>query len=389
MFGPRMFRRATKAGLIVAVVSSVSGVTGYASATSSTSVVTSHVPGKNATVTVIAHGLNNPRGLAWGPRGGLWVAEAGTGGKTCKPGGPQGTQCFGLTGSVSRIESGHAVRVFTGLVSTGAPDGSGAVGADGLSQRDDGALYTIMTAAPQLIPPGLPPALAQAAYQQVGQLLKLNWSTGDYQAVANVGAYDWAWSDAHRSINPQYPDANPYGVLALEGGATYVVDAAANTLDRVGADGSVSIVALFPNPAVSDAVPTCVDRGEDGALYVGQLTGFGNPPGSASVWRVVPGHKPVKWQTGFTTITGCGFGSDGSFYVTEFQTAGLGAANPAGDVVKIAEDGTRTVLGTGKIFLPNGFLAGPDGSVYVSNWSVLPGKSSHGSPTGEVVRISG
>jgi hypothetical protein len=384
MFGPRMFRRATKVGLIVAVVSSLSGVTGYASATSSSTVATSHVPGKNATVTVIAQGLNNPRGLAWGPQGALWVAEAGTGGKTCMSG-----QCFGLTGSVSRIESGHAVRVFTGLASTGAPDGSGAVGPDGLSQRDDGALYTIMTASPQQIPRGLPPALAQAAYQQLGQLLKLNRSTGDYQAVANVGAYDWAWADAHRSINPQYPDANPYGVLALEGGATYVVDAGANTLDRVGADGSVTIIALFASPAVNDAVPTCLDRGEDGALYVGELTGGGNKPGSAVVWKVVPGQKPVKWQTGFTTITGCGFGKDGSFYVTEFQTAGLGAANPAGDVVKIAENGTRTVLGNGQLFVPNGFLAGPDGSIYVSNFSVLPGKSSHGSPTGEVVRISG
>lgn len=387
MFGPRAFRRATKVGLVVAAVSSVSGVTGHASATTSTSGA-SHAPGKNATVTVIAQNLNNPRGLAWGPLGGLWVAEAGTGGTTCMPG-PRGTQCFGLTGSVSRIDSGHAVRVFTGLVSTGAPDGSGSVGVDGLSQRDDGALYAIMAASPQQIPPGLPPALAQAAYQQIGQLLKLNRSTGDNQAVANVGAYDWAWADAHRSINPQYPDANPYGVLALEGGVTYVVDAGANTLDRVGADGSVSIIALFPNPPVSDAVPTCVDRGPDGALYVGQLTGGGNAPGAASVWRVVPGQRPVKWQTGFTTITGCGFGSDGSFYVTEFQTAGLGAANPAGDVVKIAEDGTRTVLGNGQLFLPNGFLAGPDGSIYVSNWSVLPGKSSHGSPTGEVVRISG
>jgi sugar lactone lactonase YvrE len=383
-----MFRRATKVGLIVAVVSSVSGVTGYASATTSTSGATSHVPGKHAAVTVIAQGLNNPRGLAWGPLGALWVAEAGTGGKTCMPG-PRGSQCFGLTGSVSRIDSGHAVRVFTGLVSTGAPDGSGSVGVDGLSQRDDGALYAIMAASPQQIPPGLPPALAQAAYQQIGQLLRLNRSNGDFQAIANVGAYDWAWADAHRGINPQYPDANPYGVLALEGGATYVVDAASNTLDRVGADGNVTIVALFPNPPVSDAVPTCVDRGEDGALYVGQLTGGGNAPGAASVWRVVPGQKPVKWQTGFTTITGCGFGKDGSFYVTEFQTAGLGAANPQGDVVKIAEDGTRTVLGNGQLFLPNGFLAGPDGSIYVSNWSVLPGKSSHGSPTGEVVRISG
>ena len=38
----------------------------------------------------------------------------------------------------------------------------------------------------------------------------------------------------------------------------WVADAGANTLDRVGRDGSVSVVAFFPNPPVSDAVPTCV-----------------------------------------------------------------------------------------------------------------------------------
>ena len=31
-------------------------------------------------VTVVASGLNNPRGLAFGPDGGLYVAEGGTGG---------------------------------------------------------------------------------------------------------------------------------------------------------------------------------------------------------------------------------------------------------------------------------------------------------------------
>ena len=31
-----------------------------------------------ADITVVMSGLNSPRGLAWGPEGGLYVAEAGT-----------------------------------------------------------------------------------------------------------------------------------------------------------------------------------------------------------------------------------------------------------------------------------------------------------------------
>ncbi len=211
---------------------------------------------------------------------------------------------------------------------------------------------------------------------------------GDHTPLAGVGAHDYAWSARHANLVPQqFPDANPYGVLALDN-KVYVVDAGSNTLDLVGPDGRVSVLAFFPNPPVSDAVPTCIDRGPDGALYVGELTGGGNGPGSAVVYRVVPGGTPTVWQSGFTATTGCGFGAHGSFYVTEFQTGGLGSQSPSGDVVRIAPSGARQVLGNGQLFLPNGFAAAQDGSIYVSNWSVLPGTSTHGSPTGQVVRIS-
>ena len=375
MFDKPIVRRVMQIGLAAAVASSMGGATGYASAA------------PTATVTVVAQGLNNPRGLAFGLDGQLYVAEAGTGGKTCISG-PRGPQCAGKTGSISRLASGSVNRVVTGLVSIAAPNGQGATGPDGLSRRGDGGMYTIIAGAPQVVPPGLPAGITQALYDQLGQLIKVNTTNGDYKALAGVGAYDYAWANRHRGINPQYPDANPYGVLAL-GNSIYVVDAGSNTLDIVGADGRVKIIALFPNPPVSDAVPTCLDRGRDGALYVGELTGGGNTPGSANVYRVVPGQKPVVWQSGFTTITGCGFGADGSFYVTEFQTGGLGAPSPAGDVIRILKNGIRQTLGTGQLFLPNGFLAAKDGSIYVSNWSVMPGTSSQGSPTGQVVRISG
>jgi hypothetical protein len=36
-------------------------------------------------------------------------------------------------------------------------------------------------------------------------------------------------------------------------------------------DGSVQVLAFFPNTPLSDAVPTGLDRGPDGALYIGTL----------------------------------------------------------------------------------------------------------------------
>ena len=140
--------------------------------------------------------------------------------------------------------------------------------------------------------------------------------------MADVGDFDFQWTEEHKELVPeQFPDANPYNVLT-EPGTNWVIDAASNTLDQVRSNGSIGVVAFFPNPPVSDAVPTCVDRGPDGAFYVSELTGTGNAAGAAVVWRVVPGQAPTEWASGLTSVTGCGFGTDGQFYAVEFSTKG-------------------------------------------------------------------
>ncbi|MGH8064162.1 MAG: hypothetical protein ACRERE_02760 [Candidatus Entotheonellia bacterium] len=58
---------------------------------------------------VIASGLDNPRGLAFGPEGALYVVEARRGGDgPCTPFDLFGdVACFGLTGAVTRIWGGQ------------------------------------------------------------------------------------------------------------------------------------------------------------------------------------------------------------------------------------------------------------------------------------------
>ena len=93
---------------------------------------------------------------------------------------------------------------------------------------------------------------------------------------------------------------------------------------------------------------------------------------------------------GFYPITGCGFGH-GAFYVTEYSTTSPAAP---GDLIKVTLNadgsaGTRTIMGGGLLKFQNGFAAGPDGSVYVSNHSTSPGVAqSLGSPVGQVVRVN-
>ena len=81
-------------------------------------------------VTCVMIGLDNPRGLAFGPRGTLFVAEAGRGGAVtapCKAG--TGFNCYGHTGAISRLWHGEQVQVATGLPSLSFVLGASARGA--------------------------------------------------------------------------------------------------------------------------------------------------------------------------------------------------------------------------------------------------------------------
>ena len=342
-----------------------------------------------ASWTVVASGLDNPRDLAFGPNKKLYVAEAGSGGPNCTSGGPDGTACFGFTSGLSlvNVKAGTASRVVTGLASVADEEGFGATGLDGISALGNGTFYGIMAEASDKVPAGLPADVTANLKAQFGRLLKFNPS-GKANVVADVGHFNFLWSADHTDLVPgQFPDANPYGVLAV-GGSQWVVDSGTNTIDRVRPNGQVSVEQFIPNPPVSsDAVPTCIDRGPDGALYIGELTGGGNPPGSASVWRYAPGEATplTQWATGLTAVTGCGFGSDGNFYATEFSTLGLDNAAPGtGEVVRVPAHSSAPITVVSGLSFPGGFAPGSDGSLYVSNWSIAPAFTGLGS----VVRVT-
>jgi glucose/arabinose dehydrogenase len=129
-----------------------------------------------------------------------------------------------------------------------------------------------------------------------------------------------------------------------------------------------------------EAVPTSVARGPDGALYVGQLTGFPFVQGLANIYRVLPGHAPVVHCSGFKTIMDLAFGADGSLYVVENATGGLFFAPGTGQLSRVAPDCSRTVVAAG-LDRPTAVAVGADGSVYVTNHGVSAG-------SGEVLMIA-
>ena len=85
-------------------------------------------------------------------------------------------------------------------------------------------------------------------------------------------------------------DSNPYGLLA-EPAQLHVTDAGGNSLISVAADRATAVVTTFaPTPAPppfhpSEAVPTEVVRGPDGAVYVSNK---GNRAGVGEVLRFQP-----------------------------------------------------------------------------------------------------
>jgi sugar lactone lactonase YvrE len=340
------------------------------------------------TVTPVVKGLDNPRGLAFDSDGHLFVAEAGHGGKECSPEpGPGGEeQCVGFTSGVSRIDNGVAHRVVSDQVSVAGPDGTAAIGIDGISILRDWRIFGVVGESRFAVPPkGFSVETTEKAKAQLGRLDEFTPNHG--RVVADVGGFDFKWSEEHKKLVPeQFPDANPYSVLATPDGQ-WVIDAASNTLDWVH-EGSVKVVTFFPSPKVSDAVPTCISRGPDGALYVGELTGAGNGPGTSVVWRVVPGQEPTMWAKGLTGVTGCGFDTDGDFFAVEFSTLGWESFKPeTGALVRVPPHSTSPITVVSKLSFPNGFAARPH-QIYVSNWSIAPAQGGPGGVSGEVLRIT-
>lgn len=345
-------------------------------------------------ITVVASGLNNPRGLNFGPDGKLYVAEAGSGGDgLCAPG-PEGIRCYGESSSITRIDlkKGTQTRILTGLQSLGGElDGSFATGAHDISFQGLGNMYFTVGF-------GGDPANRTVQFGPEGALfghLASANPSGNWKLLNNLGDFE-----AAENPTGDEEDTNPYGILALPG-KVIVADAGANDLLQIASNGKITVLATFPNRMVEappflglppgtlvemDQVPTTVALGPDGYYYVGTLTGFPFPVGGAIVYRVpVNGGTPEVYATGLTHIIDIAFGPDGALYVLSIAKNGLLNAFTAGDwtgsLTRIDSNGTQTEILSDGLFAPGGLAFGPDGALYITNNSILSG-------SGEVLRVA-
>jgi hypothetical protein len=332
----------------------------------------------SASRTVVMSGLDAPRGLAWGPEGGLYVAEAGSDvapGPCVESG--RGSACYSGTGAVTRLWHGRQERIASGL-----PSRYNATTADIGGPHDISFLGR--GNAQVSIGWGGPPD-SRASYGEIGAafgtLIAVSPS-GNWRVEADIAAFEGARNPAGGIL-----ESNPYGILA-ESDARYVTDAGGNSLLKVRPNGDVSLIATFaaipvpPGPfnppfVQSDPVPTEVTRGPDGALYVSTLTGVPFLPGAAAIYRVIPGQAPQMYIGGLTQVVDFDWAADGSLYVVQYASAPF--LGGPGSVMHIAANGSRSTIAA-DLFHPTAVLVGPDGAIYVSNKGSQP-------RVGEVLRI--
>lgn len=240
-------------------------------------------------------------------------------------------------------------------------------------------------------------------------------SKGNLQRIADLFAFE---AENNPDTDPVV-DSNPFDVQSLGGKAAVVADAGANDLLRIDVQGTIDVLAIFPNEDVStanlkelvgcpgsesslcdlppvlpaQAVPTSIAVGPDGYYYVGELKGFPAPTNASNIWKVAPdasgamcGSSPdcVKvFDGGFTSIIDLAFDADGMLHVAEleekswFAVEVLGPGTLAGGTINTCDLSVPTCseVATG-IPILTAITFGTDGTLWATKNALIPGSAT-------------
>jgi len=320
---------------------------------------------------VYASGLNDPRGLAFGPDGHLYVAEAGAGGAS--------TSTVGLCDQVLSI--GPIVGGFTGRIVEIAPNGSVGVVASGLPSSE---------AIPQIGGDKL--GVSGLAF--IGnELLALTGgggcSHGHVEPMSNnailkidrfginqltdLSAWLLANPGAKGAETPRNPDYEPDGTwysLLFANGRLYATEPNHGLLVAVHHEsGDVELVNdLFAEFGDHTYTALAADRGD---LYVGtlgQIVWNPAPPVpdlnasfAAGIYRLSRDGEASEVATGLQAVLGLAFDRQHQLYALESPIFVPGT----GRLVRVGENGAHETIIAGLVF-PSAVVRGPDNAFYIS-----------------------
>jgi hypothetical protein len=334
-------------------------------------------------VSVFATGLNNPRGLTFGPDGSLFVAEGGAGGTQSTVGiceqvpAPIGPYTGGMSARISRIgRSGVRHTVVDHLPSSQTSAGSGSL-TSGVADVKfvDGDLYAILAGA------GCSHGLLGTSNAVIRIHPDKTWTE-----VADLSAYQALHPVSHPDPGDYEPDGTWYSMVAV-GDALFALEPNHQELDKITPDGRVKRIVdlskMFP-PDVGYGWygPTAIaSDGDD--FYVGNLHTFPIVDGSSMILRITKSGKVETVFTGLTTVVALAFDRHHALYVLENTTGNAFPTPGTGKVIRIGRNGAATEIATG-LFLPTAMTFGPEGDLYVSNVGFGPPPIG----LGQIVKIS-
>jgi hypothetical protein len=349
--------------------------------------------GSAASFETFVTGLQNPRGLKFGPQGELYVAEAGTVDSSTsasliyhlQPGfgvpAPVGPYIrSNPSAGITRIDpNGDYRRVADGLPSTQSASAAGGyvIGIADVALLDS-SMYGLLAGGggshgypPQ---PGIPP---------------VNWPNGVYRIdgngshlVADLSHFLQTHPVAHPNPDDFEPDGTWYSMVAANENL-YALEPNHGELDRITPDGAISRVAdisATDGHSVPAALAFSAAGNSGGSFYVGTLGTFPVRAGSAKIFRVTPDGQISTVADGLTALLGIALDGQGRLYALETTT--VDGAEPlagTGRVVRIEDAGSREIIAQDLTF-PTALAFGPDGLLYVS-------EQGYGATSGRVIRM--
>ena len=340
--------------------------------------------GNDSTVTtskVVATGLNDPRGLKFGPDGLLYVAEAGIGGTNLNTGcaqvvAPVGPYTGSDTGSrISRIDwQGVRTTVVDHLPSsTTAPGGGNAIQGMADVQFIGNTLYGVLAGA----------GCSHGVPDIPNGIIRVN-PDKTWTMVANCSEYLMNNPVAHPDPEDFEPDGTPYSMTCV-GKDLFITQPNQQEIDRI--DPATGIISRIVDISILHSGlgdtwigPTSMVY-HKGSFYFGTLAKFPIVQGSAAVYKLNLDGTYTLFASNLTTFLGIAFDNHDRLYVLE-NTVGQDELTPGfGEVLRIDPSGNRQVITSG-LHLPTAMTFGPDGKLYISDWGIGP------PGLGQIVQVS-
>jgi sugar lactone lactonase YvrE len=302
---------------------------------------------------VVVSGLVNPRGLTFDSDGNLYVVEAGNGGDFEVTGG-RAPIPVGSTGKITRVSSEGDVEVIA--LGFGSQNPSDTRGASAILVTDT-SIWVALGETPNALPFSM-------------GLVELTRDTLRIKTFVDLYSVEEA-----ENPDGDIVASNPVDFAVADDGTIYIIDASANSMYSWSPGTDAQIAAAW-EIGESSPVPTSVDIGPDGDLYVGFLGGFPFESGQTKIERW-SGGEVVETYSGLTAITDVLVTDDGTIYAVQYGVFGEGWG--PGQVIRVTADGPETVLGD--LVNPYALAMDAEGSLYVTV------NSSSGSD-GQVIKIT-